>query len=56
MANFLHKNNARWLTNTVFATDVWLITDVTDAAVASSQVLTYAILTNVRVQCTLIDV
>lgn len=53
---YLHKNIPSWLTNTVFATGVSLIANVTDAAVASSQVLTYAILTNVWVQCTLIDV
>lgn len=42
--------------NTVFPTGVRLVTDVTNAAVASSQVLTYAVLTNVRVQGTFIDV
>lgn len=35
--------------DTVLATGVRLVTDVTDAAVASSQVLTYAVLTNVWV-------
>lgn len=52
--NTIHS--ALWLTDTVFATGVRLVANVTDAAVASSQVLTYAILTDVWIQGTLIDV
>lgn len=52
----LKKNNQLWLTNTVFATGVGLVADVTDAAIASPQILTNAILANVWVQCTLINV
>ena len=44
------------LTNTVLPAGVRLVADVADAAVASSQVLTHAVLTDVRVQSALIDV
>lgn len=44
------------LTNAGFATDVRLVADVADAAVASSQVLAYAILTDFWVQGALVDV
>lgn len=56
MANFDSNMTPFELTNTVFAAGVRLVTDVTDAAITSSQVLTYAVLTDVRVQGTLIDV
>lgn len=42
--------------NTVFAARVRFITNVADAAIASSQILTDAILTNIWIQRTLIDV
>ena len=44
------------LTHAVLAAGVGLVADVTDAAVAPSQVLTHAVLTDVRVQGTLVDV
>lgn len=42
--------------DTVFATRVRFITNVADAAITSSQILTNAILTNVWIQGALIDV
>lgn len=42
--------------NTVFATGVGFITNVTDAAITSSQILTDAILTNIWIQGALIDI
>lgn len=44
------------LTHAVLAAGVGLVANVTDAAVAPSQVLTHAVLTDVRVQGTLVDV
>jgi len=44
------------LTDTVLAAGVRLVADVADTAVASSQVLTHAVLADVRVQGALVDV
>lgn len=49
-------SDARPLTDAGFAAVVRLVADVADAAVASSQVLAYAVLTDVWVQGALVDV
>lgn len=48
--------DAQPLTDAGFAAIVRLVADVADAAVASSQVLAYAVLTDVWVQGALVDV
>lgn len=49
-------SDAQPLTDAGFAAIVRLVADVADAAVASSQVLAYAVLTDVWVQGALVDV
>lgn len=49
-------SDAQPLTDAGFATVVRLVADVADAAVASSQVLAYTVLTDVWVQGALVDV